>query len=157
MVLPKNSEQGMIVTQGGLSGGYALMLEKSKPVFQYNMSNVAHYKIAAKGALKPGKHTVVLDFQYDGGGIGKGGTGTISVDGMQVAKGRIERTVPLRFSLDETFDVGEDTGTPVSLNYDVPFKFTGTIEKVVINLDQTKLGAADQQKLKSMEIKLAAD
>ena len=58
--------------------------------------------------------------------------------------------MPLRFSLDETFDVGEDTGTPVNLNYDVPFKFTGQIEKVVINLGQTKLGAADQQKLKDV-------
>ena len=81
----------------------------------------------------------------------------MKVDGKEVARGRIDRTVPLRFSFDETFDVGEDTGTPVSLNYDVPFKFTGTIEKVVINLDQTKLGAADQQKLKDTEAKLAAD
>ena len=81
----------------------------------------------------------------------------MTVDGKEVARGRIERTVPLRFSLDETFDVGEDTGTPVSLSYDVPFKFTGTIEKVVVNLGQTKLGAADHQKLKNAEAKLAAD
>jgi arylsulfatase len=94
---------------------------------------------------------------YDGGGIGKGGTGTISVDGTQVAQGRIDRTVPLRFSIDETFDVGEDTGTPANLAYDVPFKFTGQIEKVVINLGQTKLGAADHQKLRDVEAKIAAD
>ena len=121
------------------------------------MRNVAHYTIAAKDALTPGKHTVVFDFKYDGGGIGKGGTGTLSVDGKQVAQGRIDRTMPFRFSLDETFDVGEDTGTPVSLDYDVPFKFTGQIEKVVINLGQTKLGAADQKKLQDVEAKLAAD
>jgi arylsulfatase len=83
--------------------------------------------------------------------------GTISVDGAQVAQGRIEKTVPIRFSLDETFDVGEDTGTPVNLSYDVPFKFTGTIERVVINLGQTKLSAADQQKIRSVEAKIAAD
>ena len=76
VVLPKGNEQGVLVTQGGLSGGYALMFEKGKPVFHYNMANVAHYSIAAKDALTPGRHTVVFDFQYDGGGIGKGGTGT---------------------------------------------------------------------------------
>jgi len=157
VVLPKGNAQGTIVTHGGLSGGYALMFEKGRPVFQYNMANVAHYKIAARDTMKPGRHTIVFDFTYDGGGIGKGGTGTISVDGKQVARGRLDRTVPFRFSLDETFDVGEDTGTPVSLDYDVPFKFTGTIEKVAINLGQTKLGAADHQKLKDADAKLAVD
>jgi arylsulfatase len=157
VVLSEDNAQGVLVTQGGLSGGYALLLEKGKPGFYYNVANIAHYSIQSKDALKPGRHTFVFDFQYDGGGIGKGGTGTISVDGKQVAQGRLDRTVPLRFSLDETFDVGEDTGTPVNLSYDVPFKFTGTIERVVINLGQTKLGAADQQKLKDADAKLAAD
>jgi arylsulfatase len=157
VVLPKGNAQGVLVTQGGLSGGYALMFDKGKPVFYYNMANVAHYSIQAKDALKPGRHTIVFDFQYDGGGIGKGGTGTISVDGKQVAKGRIERTTPLRFSIDETFDVGEDTGTPANLSYDVPYKFSGTIEKVVVSLGQTKLGAADRQQLLAAEAKLAAD
>ncbi|MGD9885433.1 MAG: arylsulfatase, partial [Hyphomicrobiaceae bacterium] len=90
---------------------------------------------AAKDALAPGRHTVVFDFKYDGGGVGKGGTGTLSVDGKQVARGRIDATMPYRFSADETFDVGEDTGTPVREDYDVPFKFTGEIEKVAVNLD----------------------
>jgi arylsulfatase len=153
VVLPKDGAEGVLVTHGGLSGGYALMFEKGKPVFHYNVANVAHYNIAAKDSLKPGKHTVVFDFKYDGGGIGKGGTGTISVDGKQVAQGRIDRTVPIRYSMDETFDVGEDTGTPVSLDYDVPFKFTGQIEKVVVNLGETKLSAPDQQKLQDMEQK----
>ena len=157
VILPKGNEQGVLVTQGGLSGGYALMLEKGKPVFLYNMANVAHYKIAAKDTLKPGKHTVVFDFQYDGGGIGRGGTVTMTVDGKEVARGRIERTTPLRFSMDETFDVGEDTGTPVNLSYDVPFKFTGQIERITINLGQMKLGAADQKKLQDVEARLAAD
>ena len=157
VVLPKGGEHGMLVTQGGLSGGFALVFEKGRPVFYYNMANVAHYSVASRQALKPGKHTIVFDFLYDGGGLGKGGTCTISVDGRQVAQGRIEKTVPFRFSMDETFDVGEDTGTPVDLSYDVPFKFTGLIEKIVINLGQTKLGAADQQKLRGAEAKLAAD
>jgi len=153
VVLPKGNEQGVVVTQGGLSAGYALMFKAGKPVFHYNWLNIAHYEIAAKDALPPGKHTVVFDFKYDGGGIGKGGTGTLIVDGRQVAQGRIPNTVPVRFTFDETFDIGEDTGTPVSEDYDVPFKFTGKIEKVVVNLGETKLSAPDQQKLQDMERK----
>ena len=159
VVLPEGGAQGIIVTQGGLSAGYALMFRDSKPVFHYNLANVAHYDIAAKDAVGLGKHTVVFDFKYDGGGIGKGGTGTLSVDGREVAKGRFDYTMPMRLSLDETFDVGEDTGTPVSEDYDVPFKFTGKIEKVVVNLGEAKLGATDQEKLQGMEKKarLAAE
>jgi arylsulfatase len=136
LVLPEGDAQGVVLTQGGLSGGYALLFKDGKPLFHYNLANVAHDTIAAKDALAPGKHTLVFDFKYDGGGIGKGGTGTLSVDGKLVAQGRIARTMPIRFSFDETFDVGEDTGTPVSEDYDVPFNFTGTIEKVVVNLGE---------------------
>jgi len=153
VVLPEGGAKGIIVTQGGLSAGYALMFRDSKPIFHYNFGNVAHYNIAGKDAMAPGKHTVVFDFKYEGGGFGKGGTGTLSVDGKQVAEGRINATIPGRFSLDETFDVGEDTGTPVSEDYDVPFKFTGKIEKVVVNLGEMKLSAADQKKIQSMEHK----
>jgi len=151
VVLAKGNEQGVVVTHGGLFAGYALLFRDGKPVFHYNMLDVAHFEIAARDALTPGRHTVVFEFRYDGGGIGKGGTGTISVDGKQVAQGRIDRTVPIRFSMDETFDVGEDTGTPVSLDYDVPFRFTGKIEKVVVSLGETKLASADRQRLLQME------
>jgi arylsulfatase len=130
----KPDTSGMIITQGGLFSGWALYLDKGRPVFHSNFCDVAHYEVAGKGALAPGKHTVKMDFVYDGGGIGKGGTATLSVDGKVVAKGRIEKTVPIRISLDEGLDVGEDTGTPVNLSYDVPFKFTGEIAKVVIDL-----------------------
>jgi arylsulfatase len=86
--------------------------------------------------LTPGKHTIGFDFKYDGGGIGKGGTGTLLVDGQKVAEGKIPRTIGCRFSLDETFDVGEDTGTPVVEDYadKMPFKFTGKLCKLVIEL-----------------------
>jgi arylsulfatase len=97
-----------------------------------------------------------MDFAYDGGGIGKGGTATLLVDGQEVAKGRIEKTVPVRVSLDEGLDVGEDTGTPVNLNYDVPFKFTGKIDKVTIQLGEGKLGAADEKELREGTRKAAA-
>jgi len=143
----KAKDQGVIVTQGGLFGGYALLLQGGKPSFRYNMVGVAHYVIGAQQPLPPGRHTLVFDFQYDGGGIGRGGTGTLRVDGKQVAQGRIERTIPIRISLDEGLDVGEDMGTPVSTDYDVPFRFTGHLEKVTIDLkpqDKTTAAAADE-------------
>jgi arylsulfatase len=130
----KANTTGMIITQGGLFSGWALYLEQGKPVFHYNFCDVAHYEAAGKDALAPGQHIIKMDFAYDGGGIGKGGTATVTVDGTAVAKGRIEKTVPIRVSLDEGLDVGEDTGTPVNLGYDVPFKFTGRIHEVTINL-----------------------
>jgi arylsulfatase A-like enzyme len=130
----KADTTGMIVTHGGLFAGYALYLDKGKPVFHYNFVDVAHYEVAAKDALAPGKHTIKVDFAYEGNGLGKAGLATINVDGKEVAKGRIDKTIPMRITLDEGFDVGEDTGTPVNLNYDVPFKFTGKLEKVVIDL-----------------------
>ncbi|WP_439543344.1 arylsulfatase [Hyphomicrobium sp.] len=126
---------GMIATLGGLFDGWALYLNKGKPVFHYNFAKVAHYEVASAEALTPGKHIVLLDFKYDGGGMGKGGVATLFVDSQQVAQGRIEHTVAVRYTMSvETFDVGEDTGTPVNLSYDVPFKFAGTIESVTIDL-----------------------
>ncbi len=130
----KTHAEGMIFTQGGLFGGYALYLDKGKPVFHYNFVDVAHYDVAAKEALGPGKHTIRFDFKYDGGGAGKGADGTLFVDDKEVAKGRIERTIPIRVTLDEGLDVGEDTGTPVNLTYDVPFRFTGKLHRVTVDL-----------------------
>ena len=130
----KADTSGIIVTQGGLFGGWALSLDNGKPVFHYNFVDVAHYNIAATNAIAPGKQTITMAFTYDGGGIGKGGTATILVGGNEVAKGRIERTIPIRVALDEGLDIGEDTGTPVNTSYDVPNKFTGEIEKVTIQL-----------------------
>jgi len=157
VVLQKGNEEGIIVTHGGISAGYALMFESGKPVFHYNFANIEHYNIGGREALKPGRHNVVFDFLHDGGGVGKGGTGTLSVDGKEVARGRIEKTVPFRLSLDETFDVGEDTGTPVSLSYDVPFRFTGTIEKVVVRPGESRLSAGDRKKVRAKEAKIKAD
>jgi arylsulfatase len=97
----------------------------------------------------------VYDFTYDGPGLGKGGVGTILVDGKTVASGRIERTLAFRLSLDETLDCGEDTGTPVAEDYRVPFTFTGEIKKVVIELTPQPLSATDQAKVKAAEAALA--
>ncbi len=78
---------------------------------------------------------MVVDFAYDGGPPGSGGTSTLSIDGAEVASGRIDQTVPVRVSLDETLDIGEDTGTPVVRDYDVPFRFTGTLHELVIEVN----------------------
>ena len=94
---------------------------------------------------------------YDGGGLGKPGTAKLLVDGKQVAEGRIERTIPFRISADETLDIGEDTGTPVSEDYHVPFKFTGTIGKVVILLGDEKITAADQIAIEQAASDLSTD
>jgi len=128
------ADKGVIITQGGLFGGWALLQRDGKPVFHYNFVNMAHYEVASSQALSPGKHTITFQFKYDGGGIGKGAMGTLLVDGKQVAQARIEKTVPIRYSLDEGLDVGEDTGTPVSLDYDVPSKYTGKLDKVTVDL-----------------------
>jgi hypothetical protein len=124
---------------------------QGKPIFHYNLVGVDRTTIASKDRLTPGKHMVMLDFKYDGGGIGKGGLATLSVDGKEVASGKVPRTIPFRVSADETLDIGIDTGTPVSEDYHVPFKFTGTIEKVVVDLRQAGLSSQDQKELDDKE------
>lgn len=150
-MIPKDGADGMLLTHGGRFSGWGLYVLKGKPVFCYNLAGVARYYVTGKDKLTPGAHTIAYDFKYDGGGIGKGGVGTIQVDGKTAATARIERTLPFRLSLGETLDCGEDTGTPVSEDYHVPFKFTGEIKKVVIDLTPEKLSAEDEAKLKEGE------
>src|SRR5262249_55679944 len=158
--IPKEGAEGVIITQGGRFGGWGLLLVEGKPEFDYAFSNHKEhkYRVAAKEKLAAGKHTLKFDFQYDGRGYGKGGTGTLSVDGGVVAQGMIERTIPVRFSLDETMDVGMDTGTPVGEDYvnKMPFKFTGVLKKVVVELGRSGLAAADDKDLKDAARRVAA-
>jgi arylsulfatase A-like enzyme len=136
--IPRGRANGVLATQGGRFGGWGLLVLDGKPVFVHALSNQKQhkYRVSSPQALAPGKHTIRFEFAYDGGGIGKGGMGTLLVDGKRVAQGRIEQTVRARFSLDETFDVGADTGTPVIEDYanKMPFKFTGKLEKLTIDL-----------------------
>ena len=89
----------------------------------------------------------MVSFDYDGGGVGKGGKVTMSVDDKPVAEGRIEHTVPFRVSMDETLDIGEDTGTPVSKDYKPPFRFTGNLNRVLVRLGESKLSAEDEEQI----------
>lgn len=130
----KGEDNGVIATQGGLFGGWALYFEKGKPVFSYSFPNGERWRIAAREALPAGKQKLVMNFTYDGGGVGKGGAVSVLANGKEVAKGHIGRTVPFRFSTEETLDIGEDTGTPVDLSYDIPARFSGGLEKVVFEL-----------------------
>ena len=148
VVVPAEGAQGVIATQGGRFNGWGLYLLDGRPVFHYNFVNIKRATIASKEKLAPGKHVLVVDFKYDGGGFGKGATVTILVDDKPVAEGRVDRTYPFRVSLDETLDIGEDTGTPVSEEYRVPFKFTGDLRRVLIRLGEEKLSAEDEEQLR---------
>ncbi len=138
--IPQGDGDGMIVTSGGRFGGYGLYLLKGKPVFLYNLLALARFRWAGQEALAPGKHTIVLDFTYDGPGMGKGGTGSLKVDGKEVASQTIPHTTPALMNLGETFDVGVDTRTGVDDDdYQVPFRFTGTINKLTFKLEPMQL------------------
>ena len=142
--IPKKGANGVILAQAGRFGGWSLYLKDGKPTYTYNWLGLRRYIIAAKQALPAGKVTIRFEFAYDGGGVGKGGTGTLFANGKKVAAGRIERTQCCAFSADEGADVGADEGTPVTEAYKVPFKFTGKIAKVTIELGEMKKAAADE-------------
>ncbi|MCE5318625.1 MAG: arylsulfatase [Parachlamydia sp.] len=140
--------EGMLVTEGGRFGGYGFYLLKGKPVFVYNLLDLKRVRWEGKEPLSPGKHTLVFDFKYDGSGIGKGGVGAIKVDGKEVASQRMENTLPFIFQWDETFDVGVDTGTPVEdKDYQVPFRFTGKLNKLTVKLEPFVLSPEEQKLL----------
>ena len=122
---------GVIVCQGGRFGGLSFYLKNGKPAFTYNYLGMQSTQIIAATALKPGNYKLVYDFKYDGGGMGKGGVGTITVNGKKVAEGRIEKTQPGIFSVDDLADVGLDEGTPVA-DYGKSSKFNGKIDYVTI-------------------------
>jgi arylsulfatase len=132
--VPRAGANGVVVAQGGRFGGWSLHLQDGTPCFTYNWVGLERYKVAAKERLAPGKNVLVVDFQYDGGGLGKGGTAVMKLNGKPIANGRIENTIRRRFT--ETADVGRDESTPVTDDYaERENGFTGEIQKVTI---QTK-------------------
>ena len=138
--IPKGGAKGVILAQAGRFGGWSLYLKDGKPTYTYNFLGLKRYTIAGQEAVPAGKATVRFEFAYDGGGFGKGGMGTIFVNGEKVAQGRIEHTHPMIFSADEGADVGEDGETPVVEDYGIPapYKFTGKINKITIDLKEMK-------------------
>jgi len=119
---------------------------RGRPVFVYNFLDLERFRWEGLSSLDAGKHTIVFDFKYDGPGPAKGGTGVLSVDGKEVARKTIAHTIPLLMSIDETFDIGLDTRTPVDFSYEVPFRFTGTIDKLNYRLGPEQLTAEDKRK-----------
>jgi len=142
--VPQGGANGVILAQAGRFGGWSLYLKDGKPTYTYNWLGLKSYTVAASQALPAGKATIRYEFVYDGGGVGKGGTCALYVNGKSVATGRIEQTQCCAFSADEGADVGADEGTPVTEAYQVPFKFTGKIDKVTIELKEITQSAADE-------------
>jgi arylsulfatase len=135
--IPEGGASGAILVQGGRFGGWSLHLREGKPAYEYNWLGMERFVVESPSALSPGKATVKLEFAYAGGGRGKGGTATLSVNGRQVAEGRIGKTQPNIFSADETADVGIDNQTPVALGIGYgpeETRFTGRIHKVVVEV-----------------------
>ncbi len=153
LTIPKAGAEGMIATLGGHFGGYGFYLLKGKPVFVYNLLNLKRYRWEGGvggadwlgSSLKPGKHTIVFDFKYDGPGPGKGGTGVLSVDGRELSRQKIDHTIPLMMAIDETFDVGIDMRTPVDDSYKLPFRFTGKIDKLTYKLGREQMTAEERE------------
>jgi arylsulfatase len=138
--IPDGGAKGVILAQAGRFGGWTLYLKDGKPAYSYNFLGLQRFTIAASKPLPAGKATIRYEFAYDGGGMGKGGLGMIFVNDMKVAEGRIEHTIPFVFSADEGADVGEDGETPVAEDYGIPapYRFTGTIHKVTVELKEMK-------------------
>jgi arylsulfatase len=137
IVVPEAGVNGVIIAQGGAFAGWSLYAKDGRPIYCYNMLGLQQFKINGDAAIPPGKHQVRMEFDYDGGGLAKGGTVTLFIDGDKTGQGRVEATVPLIFSADETADVGQDTASPVSDDYEGESSvFTGTVNWVQIDLGE---------------------
>jgi arylsulfatase len=135
IVVPDGGAEGVIVAQGGAFGGWSLYLKGGRPVYCYNLFGLQQFKVQGETIVAPGEHQVRMEFVYDGGGLGKGGAVTLYLDATKVGEGRIDATVPMLFSADETTDVGTDSGTPVSDDLGTrDTQFTGRVEWVEIDL-----------------------
>jgi arylsulfatase len=146
--VPQGGGNGMLATIGGRWGGWGLYIVNGKPVFDYNMLILAHYRWVGEEVLTPGKHTIAFDYTYDGPGIAKGGSGVLKVDGKVVATGKQANSVAFLQVADETFDVGIDLRTEINAkDYQVPFAFNGKIDKLTINLGPSQLAPMEQKKV----------
>jgi arylsulfatase A-like enzyme len=134
--VPDGGAEGVIVAQGGAYAGWSLYLHEGRPTYCYNFFGLQRFKVGAEQPVPPGEHQVRVEFAYDGGGLAKGGDVTLYVDGEKVGEGRVEHTVPMLFSADETLDLGRDSATPVSDDHGYDNAFTGRVRWVQIDLDE---------------------
>jgi arylsulfatase len=124
----------MIFTQGGFTGGWGFYVQQGRLVGLHSYVALDRYRVVAAEPLPTGKVTLAMDFKYDGEGAGRGGTLTLLANGRTIGEGRVEKTTPLKYSLYEGQDIGEDTGSPVDFSYTPPFKFTGRIDRLTVEL-----------------------
>ena len=142
----------MLITAGGRFDGYGLYLLKGKPVFTYNLLDLRRFRWEGAQAIPSGRHTVVFDFNYDGPGLARGGTGVLTVDGREVARQTIPHTVPALEAVDEWMDVGYDTRTGVDdRDYQPPFRFTGTINKITFKPGPPEMTPEQMKKAEEMK------
>jgi hypothetical protein len=148
IVVPAGGAEGVIVDQGGFSAGWTVYLKHGKLKYGYNLASLKYSYVDSAKPVPEGTHQVRVEFAYDGGGLAKGATIILYVDGMEVGKGRLDATIPIGFSADETTDVGKDTGSRVVPDYEPGSSFTGTINWVEIEIgedDQSHLITPAQQ------------
>jgi len=137
IVVPEGGATGVIVAQGGAFGGWSLYVHEGKPAYCYNLFGLQRFKVYGNEPLTSGEHQVRMEFAYDGGGLAKGGDVALYVDGAKVGEGRVDGTVPMVFSADETTDIGTDSATPVSDDYGPrDGRFSGRVRWVQLDIDE---------------------
>ena len=134
--IPDRGAEGVIVAQGGAYAGWSLYLHEGRPAYCYNFFGLQRFKIYSEQSVPPGEHQVRMEFAYDGGGLAKGGDVTLYLDGDKVGEGRVEHTVPMIFSADETLDLGQDNATPVSDDHGPDNAFSGRVRWVQLDVDE---------------------
>ena len=153
--IPKGGANGVLISQAGRFGGWSLYLKDGKPMYAYNFLGLKTYKVAATEALPAGSATIRFEFTYDGGGLGKGGKGSILVNGKKVAEGKIDHTQAMIFSADEGADVGRDGETPVTDDYKQGDNaFSGKIQKITIEVGPAKLSDANNEQLRKQNVSI---
>ena len=163
ITVPEGGAEGMILTSGGRFAGYGFYLLAGKPVFLWNLVDLERIRWQGPEALAPGKHTLEFAFTYDGlgigtlalnnmSGVGRSGTGVLSVDGKEVQRQTMARTLPMILQWDESFDVGSDTLTGVNdADYTPPFPLTAQLDKLTIRIDRPQLSPADIKSLQQAQ------
>jgi len=157
--VPEGGCEGMLFTQGGRFGGHGFYIVDNKPVYTWNLVDLERVRWESSDELTPGKHTIEFEFTYDGmgfatfafnnlSGVGRSGEGVMRIDGKEVARKTMEKTIPITLAWDESQDIGSDTLTGVNDDdYHVPFAFTGTIDKITLDISRPQLSDEDIKKL----------